>query len=248
MSLSGEQHLKIPQLAFANTCSTKRPGKSCQLYRHDLIALHSKQTHRFSLHMNKIPERLVPRKFALTTKVPDTKGCTQCCVTRNPYNGYKYLCGATPSGIFLMQWYDPLNKFMLLKQCEWPASSILGGGHGCVLNGHTPVFEMIITPELEYPIVCTGVRKALNGCLKLELINMNSESELLSHVCRLLILYYMAFFVRRQLVSFGRSGFRCHGYNGAAKRSVKGGEGASGRKGCDTGLLWQHHTNRHATG
>ncbi|XP_037940799.1 mitogen-activated protein kinase kinase kinase kinase 5 isoform X4 [Teleopsis dalmanni] len=149
-------------------------GKSCQLYRHDLIALHSKQTHRFSLHMNKIPERLVPRKFALTTKVPDTKGCTQCCVTRNPYNGYKYLCGATPNGIFLMQWYDPLNKFMLLKQCEWPATSILGGGHGCVLNGQTPVFEMIITPELEYPIVCTGVRKALNGCLKLELINMNS--------------------------------------------------------------------------
>ncbi|XP_065370238.1 mitogen-activated protein kinase kinase kinase kinase 5 isoform X1 [Calliphora vicina] len=149
-------------------------GKSCQLYRHDLIALHSKQTHRFSLHMNKIPERLVPRKFALTTKVPDTKGCTQCCVTRNPYNGYKYLCGATPNGIFLMQWYDPLNKFMLLKQCEWPATSILGGGHGCVQNGHTPVFEMIITPELEYPIVCTGVRKAANGCLKLELINMNS--------------------------------------------------------------------------
>ncbi|XP_043066170.1 mitogen-activated protein kinase kinase kinase kinase 5 isoform X7 [Drosophila bipectinata] len=151
-------------------------GKSCQLYRHDLVALHSKQTVRFSLHMNKIPERLVPRKFALTTKVPDTKGCTQCCVTRNPYNGYKYLCGATPSGIFLMQWYDPLNKFMLLKQCEWPAISIQGGGYGCVQNGHTPVFEMIITPELEYPIVCTGVRKAMNGCLKLELINMNSAS------------------------------------------------------------------------
>ncbi|XP_043642254.1 mitogen-activated protein kinase kinase kinase kinase 5 isoform X4 [Drosophila teissieri] len=151
-------------------------GKSCQLYRHDLVALHSKQTVRFSLHMNKIPERLVPRKFALTTKVPDTKCCTQCCVTRNPYNGYKYLCGATPSGIFLMQWYDPLNKFMLLKQCEWPATSIQGGGHGCVQNGRTPVFEMIITPELEYPIVCTGVRKAMNGCLKLELINMNSAS------------------------------------------------------------------------
>lgn len=67
------------------------------------------------MHMNRIPERLVPRKFALTTKVPDTKGCTKCCVGRNPYNGYKYLCGAMPSGIFLMQWYDPLNKFMLLK-------------------------------------------------------------------------------------------------------------------------------------
>lgn len=149
-------------------------GKSCQLYRHDLIALHSKQTHRFSLHMNKIPERLVPRKFALTTKVPDTKGCTQCCVTRNPYNGYKYLCGATPSGIFLMQWYDPLNKFMLLKQCEWPSNSGVIGGHIVQNGGQTPVFEMIITPELEYPIVCTGVRKGMNGSLRLELINMNS--------------------------------------------------------------------------
>lgn len=62
-------------------------GKTPQLYRHDLLAMQSKQTHRFSLHMNKIPERLVPRKFALTTRVPDTKGCTKCCVGRNPYNG-----------------------------------------------------------------------------------------------------------------------------------------------------------------
>ncbi|XP_055704960.1 mitogen-activated protein kinase kinase kinase kinase 3 isoform X5 [Phlebotomus papatasi] len=145
-------------------------GKSSQLYRHDLIALHSKQTHRFSLHMNRIPEKLVPRKFALTTKVPDTKGCTQCCVTRNPYNGYKYLCGAQPSGIFLMQWYDPLNKFMLLKQCEWPS---IGG----TVPPHTPVFEMLITPELEYPLVCVAIKKAIgmtHSTVKLDLINMNS--------------------------------------------------------------------------
>lgn len=90
-------------------------GKTPQLYRHDLLALQSKHLHRFSLHMNKIPEKLVPRKFALTTKVPDTKGCMKCCVARNPYNGYKYLCGAMQTGIFIMQWYDPLNKFMLLK-------------------------------------------------------------------------------------------------------------------------------------
>ncbi|XP_059607926.1 mitogen-activated protein kinase kinase kinase kinase 5 isoform X3 [Phlebotomus argentipes] len=143
-------------------------GKSSQLYRHDLIALHSKQTHRFSLHMNRIPEKLVPRKFALTTKVPDTKGCTQCCVTRNPYNGYKYLCGAQPSGIFLMQWYDPLNKFMLLKQCEWPSAGV---------TPHTPVFEMLITPELEYPLVCVAIKKAVgmsHSIVKLDLINMNS--------------------------------------------------------------------------
>ncbi|XP_021917596.1 mitogen-activated protein kinase kinase kinase kinase 5 isoform X8 [Zootermopsis nevadensis] len=138
-------------------------GKTPQLYRHDLLALQSKQTHRFSLHMNKIPERLVPRKFALTTKVPDTKGCTKCCVGRNPYNGYKYLCGAMASGIFLMQWYDPLNKFMLLKHFE------------CILPTPLSVFEMVITPEMEYPMVCVSVKQAYEqNRLKLDLINMNS--------------------------------------------------------------------------
>uniref|UniRef100_A0A182N2K5 Mitogen-activated protein kinase kinase kinase kinase n=1 Tax=Anopheles dirus TaxID=7168 RepID=A0A182N2K5_9DIPT len=145
-------------------------GKTTQLYRHDLLALHSKQTHRFSMHMKKIPEKLVPRKFALTTKVPDTKGCMQCCVTRNPYNGYKYLCGSMATGIFLMQWYDPLNKFMLLKQCEWPSSNIQYYG------ANSNVFEMIITPELEYPIVCVNVRKGPNESLKLDLINTNNTS------------------------------------------------------------------------
>ncbi|XP_033175719.1 mitogen-activated protein kinase kinase kinase kinase 5 isoform X2 [Bombus impatiens] len=138
-------------------------GKTPQLYRHDLLAMQSKQTHRFSLHMNKISERLVPRKFALTTKVPDTKGCTKCCVGRNPYNGYKYLCGAMPTGIFLMQWYDPLNKFMLLKHFE------------CTLPTPLNVFEIIITPEMEYPMVCVSVKQPYQqNKLKLDLINMNS--------------------------------------------------------------------------
>ena len=63
----------------------------------------------------KIPSKFVPKKFTMTSKVTNTKGCSKCCVGRNPYNGFKYLCGATPHGVFLMQWYDPLNKFMLLK-------------------------------------------------------------------------------------------------------------------------------------
>ncbi|XP_014284835.1 mitogen-activated protein kinase kinase kinase kinase 5 isoform X5 [Halyomorpha halys] len=139
-------------------------GKTPQLYRHDLPALHGKQSlHRFSLHMNRIPERLVPRKFALTTRVPDTKGCIRCCVGRNPYNGYKYLCGAVANGIFLMQWYDPLNKFMLLKHVE------------CNLPSPLNVFEMVITPELEYPVVCVSVKQGYQqDRLILELINMNS--------------------------------------------------------------------------
>ncbi|XP_074028055.1 MAP4K3-like protein hppy isoform X2 [Leptinotarsa decemlineata] len=138
-------------------------GKTPQLYRHDLLALQNKQSHRFSLHMNRMPERLVPRKFALTTRVPDTRGTLRCCVARNPYNGYKYLCGSTNSGIYLMQWYDPLNKFMLLKHVE------------CVLPNPLHVFEMIITPELEYPMVCVSIKQAYQpNRFKLDLINMNS--------------------------------------------------------------------------
>jgi len=170
MSLSGEFY-RLPNPHAFNQLIPIVLGKSCQLYRHDLIALHSKQTtSRFTLHMQRIPEKLVPRKFALTTKVPDTKGCTQCCVDKNPYNGYKYLCGRTATGIFLMQWYDPLNKYMLLKQCDWPPSTT-----GSQITDHS-VFKMIITPELDYPIVCVGVSKAAYGGsgLKLELINMNS--------------------------------------------------------------------------
>ncbi len=93
-------------------------GKSLSLFRHDLLGLHSKQTDRLTISMNamhKIPSKFVPKKFTMTAKVPNTKGCSKCCVGRNPYNGYKYLCGATAQGVFLMQWYDPLSKFMLLK-------------------------------------------------------------------------------------------------------------------------------------
>jgi len=145
-------------------------GKTPSLFRHDLIGLHanSKQSHRFTLSVNamtKIPEKFVPKKYSMTSKVPETKGTTKCCVGRNPYNGYKYLCGALPGGVFLMQWYDPLNKFMLLKHFE------------CSIANPPRVFEMIITPDLEYPIVCVNVRRGYDGrSLKLDMINLNSSS------------------------------------------------------------------------
>merc|ERR1719427_1629129 len=148
-------------------------GKTPSLFRHDLVGLHanSKQNHRFTLstlHVNamtKIPEKFVPKKYSMTSKVGDTKGCTKCCVGRNPYNGYKYLCGAVPGGVFLMQWYDPLNKFMLLKHFE------------CNIASQPRVFEMIITPDLEYPIVCINVRRGYDGrSLKLDMINLNQTS------------------------------------------------------------------------
>ncbi|KAL4238546.1 Mitogen-activated protein kinase kinase kinase kinase 1 [Mactra antiquata] len=140
-------------------------GKNPHLFRHDLMMLHSKQTNRFSLPMKtKIPEKLVPRKYTATSKVPDTRGCMRCCVGRNPYNGYKYLCGALPTGVILMQWYEPLNKFMQLKifECD-------------TLPTSPPVFEMFISPELEYPLICLGVRKCADkNPLNFDVINLNS--------------------------------------------------------------------------
>lgn len=62
---------------------------------------------------------------------------------------------------FIFFRYDPLNKFMLLKQLD-----------GATLGR---VFEMVITPELEYPLVCVNVRRSYQpDHLKLDLINMNS--------------------------------------------------------------------------
>lgn len=141
-------------------------GKTTTLYRHDLMMLHSRQTSRLSLQLNKIPERFVPRRLQPTSKVPDSRGCLRCCVGRNPYNGYRYLCGAVPSGIVLMQWYEPLNKFMLLKTFEMdPLPPLVG------------VFEMFISPELEYPLVCLGVRKGPDRFhVKFDIINLNSAS------------------------------------------------------------------------
>ncbi|CAG5059923.1 unnamed protein product [Parnassius apollo] len=134
-------------------------GKTPSLYRHELLALLGSSRGGRSLRV--LPPRLLPRRFALTTRVPDTRGCMRCAVSRNPYNGYKYLCGATPAGLFLMQWYDPLRKFMLLKNIE------------CVLPNPLSAFELIITPDLEYPLLCIG---ATRKPLRLNLININSGS------------------------------------------------------------------------
>ncbi|CAH2098899.1 unnamed protein product [Euphydryas editha] len=137
-------------------------GKTPSLYRHELLALSGSGRGARgggARSLRVLPPRLLPRRFAPTTRVPDTRGCMRCAVARNPYNGYKYLCGATPAGLFLMQWYDPLRKFMLLKNIE------------CVVPSPLLAFELIITPELEYPLLCVGVTRKP---LRLNLININS--------------------------------------------------------------------------
>uniref|UniRef100_A0A183E2T2 CNH domain-containing protein n=2 Tax=Gongylonema pulchrum TaxID=637853 RepID=A0A183E2T2_9BILA len=52
----------------------KFSGKTPYLYRHDLVALSQRNlTQRISKPMNKIPEKYLPKKLAITTRLPETK-------------------------------------------------------------------------------------------------------------------------------------------------------------------------------
>lgn len=157
-------------------------GKACHLYRHDLVQLYSKKNINFGLPstvdsmINRIPGKFMPRKFMTASqRVTDTKGCIRCCVGKNPFNGYKYLCGMTPNSIFLMQWYNPLNKFMLLKNFDY-----FGGDNEVSKVSQMRMLEMIIAPDGEYPILVTDVRRMSGRTsppkIEFSTINLNQRS------------------------------------------------------------------------
>uniref|UniRef100_A0AAX7SMF8 Mitogen-activated protein kinase kinase kinase kinase n=1 Tax=Astatotilapia calliptera TaxID=8154 RepID=A0AAX7SMF8_ASTCA len=110
-------------------------GKSAQLYSHSLPALFEQKGHL---------------KFTISVKIPDTKGCRRCSVARNPYTDSTFLCGAVPSGLVLLLWYEPLQKFMHLKVCT------------DMLPDALPIFELLVLATDEFPQLCVGVRDCSN--------------------------------------------------------------------------------------
>uniref|UniRef100_A0A671NT19 Mitogen-activated protein kinase kinase kinase kinase n=1 Tax=Sinocyclocheilus anshuiensis TaxID=1608454 RepID=A0A671NT19_9TELE len=145
-------------------------GKACHLYSHSLMGLfeHARQMQKLpvAIPTHKLPDKIIPRKFTISTKIPETKGCQKCCVVRNPYTGHKYLCGAFQSSVVLFEWVESMQKFMLVKSIDFPLP--------CPLE----VFEMLVVPEHQYPLICMAVSKGteLNQVVRFETLNPNSTS------------------------------------------------------------------------
>ncbi|CAF3429699.1 unnamed protein product [Rotaria socialis] len=146
-------------------------GKSNTLYRHDLhLLLHNKSTARLSLQLNKIQfphkfEKLMPKKLVTSVKINNTRGCIRCCVGRNQFNGFIYLAGMLTNEVFLMQYYDPLRKFMHLKTVS------------ISIPTEPSIFEMIFSPENQYAIVCIGVSKSKSAPDAYKFASINFETE-----------------------------------------------------------------------
>ncbi|XP_068088256.1 mitogen-activated protein kinase kinase kinase kinase 3 isoform X3 [Hyperolius riggenbachi] len=153
-----------------NNCLLSISGKASQLYSHNLPGLfdYARQMQKLpvAIPAHKLPDRILPRKFAVSAKIPDTKFCQKCCVVRNPYTSHKYLCGALQSSIILLEWVEQMQKFMLIKHIDFPLP--------CPLM----VMEMLVVPEHEYPLVCVSVSKGtdFNQVVKFENVNPNSTS------------------------------------------------------------------------
>ncbi|XP_067233090.1 mitogen-activated protein kinase kinase kinase kinase 6 isoform X1 [Chanodichthys erythropterus] len=127
-------------------------GKSSQLTSHSLPTLFEyrrnmqrRQGH-LAINAHRLSTKINARKYAMSVKIPDTKGCRRCSVVRNPYTDSVFLCAAVPSGLVLLMWYDPLQKFMQLKHIALSLPESL------------PIFELLVQETEELPQVCVGVR------------------------------------------------------------------------------------------
>ncbi|CAD5231812.1 unnamed protein product [Bursaphelenchus xylophilus] len=133
---------------------TAQQGKTSYLYRHDILQLLSQQLiiQKASKKVTKLPEKLKPRLFQATIRLPETKDVYKCNVEKSMINGNIYMCCAVPNTIQLFQWFDPRSCFIFLKAIEvnnLPRPSV---------NPFNLVFGAGAL-SADYPQVCIGVFK-----------------------------------------------------------------------------------------
>uniref|UniRef100_A0A8C9T1I0 Mitogen-activated protein kinase kinase kinase kinase 2 n=1 Tax=Scleropages formosus TaxID=113540 RepID=A0A8C9T1I0_SCLFO len=151
-------------------------GKSSQLYSHSLTGLFEQRRHLQKRQGAQILQHPVNfffnRKFVVSVKIAETKGCRRCSVVRNPYTDSIFLCGAVPSGLVLLLWYEPLQKFLHFKHIT------------VTLPESLPIFELLVVETDELPQLCVGVRRAGTGGeqqpdslqLKFDIIHLNNTT------------------------------------------------------------------------
>ncbi|KAB0390851.1 hypothetical protein E2I00_001089, partial [Balaenoptera physalus] len=95
---------------------THTAGKTPHLYSHSILGLLERKEARAGSPIAHIsPHRLLARKNMVSTKIQDTKGCRACCVAEGTSSGGPFLCGALETSVVLLQWYQPMNKFLLVR-------------------------------------------------------------------------------------------------------------------------------------
>ncbi|KAH8861461.1 Mitogen-activated protein kinase kinase kinase kinase 5 [Schistosoma japonicum] len=165
-------------------------GRHPQLYAHNLVSLMKLKSHGHSVNgssgtsigggggitnfsaASKFGKfvKLFPKRFSPSKKLPDTKGCRCANVTRNPFNGAKYLCAAMTNEILVMEWFNPISSFIEIKRIFVPDMP------SPLLN-----FDLLIVKNLPLPLACLGVyrhhsRKGREGQrFRLHLIDLNSS-------------------------------------------------------------------------
>ncbi|KAE9552321.1 hypothetical protein FO519_004446 [Halicephalobus sp. NKZ332] len=150
-------------------------GKTPYLYRHDLLQLVQQELimAKISKRMTKVPEKLKPKIFTATVRLPETKDCMQCTVKQSVFNDNLYLCCAVPDAMILYQWYQPQEKFVLLKRHEMdrfhkdamfrPFSLLFGNGPS----------------NCDYPQICYGIYKRQDDeGFDMQLCNFNDHGKL----------------------------------------------------------------------
>lgn len=143
-----------------NTLITLTGRKNPQLYSHELLGLiHQRNTIR------RIPEQFVPKRFSITRSIPDTKGCKKCSYVKNNFTGEIFLAAATNSNIILLQWVEPMKRFMIAKTVE------------ILMNENNP-FRLLVhqSSDQPYPSALVAVsQSSQQNHYPLQIIDLNKS-------------------------------------------------------------------------